>query len=155
MIAQVWPISNVRTIVLIFAAPLFSSQLTFAQLAQQGSKLVGTGAVVPSDQGSSVALSADGNTTIVGGSGDNSGIGAAGVFTRSSGVWIQRGGKLVGSGGVGAARPGWTVALSGYGTTAIVGGWQDNAGIRAAWVSTATALCGNARERFVRSENQL
>src|ERR1039457_745601 len=37
---------------------------------QQGSKLVGTGAVGTSTQGSSVSLSADGNTVVVGGPGD-------------------------------------------------------------------------------------
>ena len=74
MIAHVWSISTVRTLVLIFAALLFSSQLAFAQFAQQGPKLVGTGAVTPSDQGNSVALSADGNTAIVGGYNDAAGI---------------------------------------------------------------------------------
>jgi hypothetical protein len=72
-----------------FLALLFSPELAFAQFTQQGSKLVGTGAVVPSDQGSSVALSADGNIAIVGGNGDNSGIGAAWVYTRSGDVWTQ------------------------------------------------------------------
>jgi FG-GAP-like repeat len=138
MIAQVWPISTVRasTLVLIFAALLVSSRLAFAQFAQQGSKLVGTGAVVPSDQGSSVALSADGNTAIVGGSGDNSGIGAAWVYTRSGDVWTQQGDKLVGSGAVGSANQGISVALSADGNTAIVGGSGDNSGIGAAWVYT-------------------
>ena len=49
---------------------------------QQGSKLVGTGAVGGAKQGVSVSLSADGNTAIVGGHGDNNGAGAAWVFTR-------------------------------------------------------------------------
>jgi hypothetical protein len=138
MIAQVWPISTVRasTLVLIFAALLVSSQLAFAQFAQQGSKLVGTGAVVPSGQGSSIALSADGNTAIVGGAGDNSGIGAAWVYTRSGAVWTQQGDKLVGSGAVGSANQGISVALSADGNTAIVGGSGDNSGIGAAWVYT-------------------
>jgi hypothetical protein len=55
---------------------------------------------VASENRSSVSLSSDGNTAIVGGSGDNSGIGAAWVFTRSGGVWTQQGDKLVGSGAV-------------------------------------------------------
>ena len=38
---------------------------------QQGKKLVGADAVGSARQGMSVALSADGNTTIVGGPGDN------------------------------------------------------------------------------------
>jgi hypothetical protein len=43
-----------------------------ACLTQQGSKLVGTGALGAA-QGISVALSGDGNTAIVGGPGDNYG----------------------------------------------------------------------------------
>jgi hypothetical protein len=48
---------------------------------QQGSKLVGTGAVGAALQGP-VALSADGNTAIVGGYGDNRYHGAAWVFVQ-------------------------------------------------------------------------
>jgi hypothetical protein len=116
MIPQVWSISNVRTLVLILAALLVSSQLAFAQFAQQGPKLVGTGAVGPASQSYSVALSADGNTAIVGGWTDNSQIGAAWVFIRSGGVWTQQGDKLVGTG-----DQGWSIALSADGNTAIVG----------------------------------
>jgi lipocalin len=93
---------------------------------QQGNKLVGSGAVGSARQGMSVALSADGNTAIVGGWSDNSKIGAAWVFTRSGGVWTQQGKKLVGIGAVGSARQGMSVALSGDGNTAIVGGPGDN-----------------------------
>ena len=95
--------------------------------SQQGSKLVGTGAVGMPSQGCSVALSADGNTAIVGGLGDNSCAGAAWVFTRSGGVWSQQGNKLVGTGAVGTADQGVSVALSADGNTAIVGGVGDNA----------------------------
>jgi hypothetical protein len=103
---------------------------------QQGSKLVGTGAIGNASQGSSVALSADGNTAIVGGPSDNSGAGAAWVYTRSGGVWTQQGSKLVGTGAVGYPRKGWSVALSGDGNTAIVGGPGDNSEAGAAWVFT-------------------
>jgi predicted hotdog family 3-hydroxylacyl-ACP dehydratase len=104
-----------------------------ARSTQQGQKLVGSGAA---DQGTSVALSADGNTAIVGGYADNVNVGAAWIFSRSNGAWSQVGGKLFGSGAVGAAQQGWSVALSGDGNTAIVGGYADNAGIGAAWVFT-------------------
>ena len=104
---------------------------------QQGTKLVGTGAVGAAQQGVSVALSADGNTAIVGGPADNSSAGAAWVFTRSGGVWTQQGTKLVGTGAVGAAQQGDSVALSGDGNTAIVGGWADNNVAGAAWVFMA------------------
>ena len=103
---------------------------------QQGAKLVGTGAVGGALQGISVALSADGNTAIVGGAGDNSNIGAVWVFTRSGGVWTQQGSKLVGTGAVGNARQGISVALSADGNTAIVGGNGDNSNTGAAWVFT-------------------
>src|ERR1700722_7821003 len=110
---------------------------------QQGPALVGTGAVGDTFQGWSVALSGDGNTAIVGGWGDNSGIGAAWVFVRSNGVWSQLGSKLVGNGAVGDASQGWSVALSGDGNTAIIGGPNDNSnggpggvGVGAAWVFT-------------------
>lgn len=62
---------------------------------QQGTKLVGSGAVGNAFQGDSVCLSADGNTAIVGGPQDGGG-GAAWVWTRSGGVWTQQGTKLVG-----------------------------------------------------------
>jgi hypothetical protein len=104
--------------------------------SQQGSKLVGSGAVGAARQGISVAISADGTTAIVGGHTDNFAAGAAWVFTRSGGVWSQQGGKFVGSGAVGAARQGISVAISADGTTVIVGGYQDNSDAGAAWVFT-------------------
>ena len=124
---------------------------------QQRSKLVGAGAVGNAGQGSSVALSADGNTAIVGGPLDNSNTGAAWVFTRSDGVWTQPGNKLVGAGAVGNAGQGSSVALSADGSTAIVGGPLDNLNTGAAWVYTCsgtgwgtklvgTGAVGNARQ---------
>ncbi len=102
--------------------------------SQQGSKLVGSGAVGSAAQGWSVGISADGNTVIVGGLWDSSYTGAAWVFTRSGGVWSQQGGKLVGSGAVGAAYQGYSVAISADGNTAIVGGVGDDGFAGAAWV---------------------
>jgi hypothetical protein len=103
--------------------------------SQQGGKLVGTGAIGDVMQGSSVAISADGTTAIVGGPADNSGVGAAWVFTRRGEAWSQQGSKLVGTGAVGYAAQG-SVAISADGTTAIVGGAWDNSGTGAAWVFT-------------------
>jgi lipocalin len=103
---------------------------------QQGSKLVGSGAAGNSAQGSSVALSGDGNTAMVGGLFDNSNAGAAWVYTRSNGVWTQQGNKLVGTGAAGPARQGQSVALSADGNTAIVGGPNDNSDTGAVWVYT-------------------
>jgi hypothetical protein len=104
--------------------------------SQQGNKLVGTGSLVSTMQGSSVSLSSDGNTAIVGGNGDNNYTGAAWIFTRTGGVWSQQGSKLVGTGAVGAAAQGRSVSLSSDGNTAIVGGTVDNNYTGAAWVFT-------------------
>ena len=103
---------------------------------QQGNKLVGTGAVGPSEQGRSVSISADGNTAIVGGSSDDRGVGAVWVYTRSGGVWTQQGNKLVGTGAVGPSEQGYSVSISADGNTAIVGGYFDNTSNGAAWVFT-------------------
>jgi antibiotic biosynthesis monooxygenase (ABM) superfamily enzyme len=105
---------------------------------QQGNKLVGTGNTTFSYQGSSVSLSADGNTALVGGEGDNSSMGAVWIFTRSGSTWTQQGSKLVGTGNVGNASQGWSVSLSADGNTALVGGRNDNSNIGAAWIYTRT-----------------
>jgi len=104
--------------------------------SQQGDKLVGTGAIGAAQQGLAVAISADGNSAIVGGYADNSSAGAAWVFTRSGGVWSQQGDKLVGTGATGAAQQGWSVAISADGNTAFVGGPDDNSNAGATWVFT-------------------
>jgi hypothetical protein len=101
---------------------------------QQGSKLVGSGATAGARQGLSVALSGDGSTALIGGRDDNAGVGAAWVFARSNGVWSQQGSKLVGSGATGKAEQGSGVALSGDGSTALIGGRDDNGGVGAAWM---------------------
>ncbi len=121
--------------VVAFAA-VFVVHAAAAQFVQQGSKLVGTGAVGPAYQGYSVAVSADGSTAIVGGYGDDSDAGAGWVFGRSDGVWSQQGGKLVGTGAVGGAAQGWSVAISADGSSAIAGGPSDDFNTGAAWVYT-------------------
>jgi hypothetical protein len=57
--------------------------------------------------------------------------GAAWVYACRGAVW---GTKLVGAGAVGNARQGVSVALSADGSTAIVGGVEDNSYTGAAWV---------------------
>jgi hypothetical protein len=103
---------------------------------QQGPKLVGSAALGNARQGHSVGLSADGDTAVIGGDGDNGGVGAAWVWTRSGGVWTQQGTKLVGSGAVGSAEQGFCVSLSADGNTALVGGGDDNGNAGAAWIWT-------------------
>jgi hypothetical protein len=126
-----------KLLIFLFLAGSIIPNFLFAQFTQQGPKLVGTGAVGNySWQGSSVAISSDGNTAIVGGEFDNNQAGAGWIFVRSGGVWTQQGPKLVGTGAVGNASQGRSVAISSDGNTAIVGGYRDNATAGAIWVFT-------------------
>ena len=104
---------------------------------QQGDKLVGTGAVGYSQQGCSVALSADGLTLAVGGSADNSNMGATWIFSRnSSNEWVQHGTKLIGSESKDQALQGCSVSLSSSGDILAVGGSGDSMGMGSTWVFT-------------------
>jgi hypothetical protein len=104
--------------------------------SQEGTKLVGSGVTGIARQGMCVAITADGNTAIVGGDYDNSLVGAAWVFNRNGNTWTQQGSKLVGNDAIGLSRQGWGVGISADGKTAIVGGFNDNGGVGAAWIFT-------------------
>lgn len=106
--------------------------------SQQGSKLIGTGAIGAAFQGGGVSLSADGDTLVIGGDLDNTNIGANWVFVRSGGVWTQQGSKLVGNDSQPATqgvRQGVN-AISSDGNTFVTGGFVDNSNIGATWVFT-------------------
>ena len=111
---------------------------------QQGAKLIAKAGEETGEGhfGSSVALSAEaeGSTAVIGGPGDNGGVGAAWVFTRSEGVWTQQGAKLIAKAGeeIGEGHFGSSVALSAEaeGSTAVIGGPGDNGGVGAVWVFT-------------------
>ena len=99
---------------------------------QQGAKLVAkSGEELGAGRfGASVALSAEASTTyaLIGGHGDSNNIGAAWVFTRTSGVWTQQGAKLTAKSGeeVGEGSFGEAVALSSEGNTALIGSPGDD-----------------------------
>jgi hypothetical protein len=110
---------------------------------QQGGKLTGKEEVGGGYFGYGVALSSDGNMALIGGPYDDSSTGAAWVFTRSAGNWTQRGGKLTGKEETGSGKVGFRVALSSEGTTALIGGYEDNKGAGATWVfANSTKLTG-------------
>ncbi|MDQ6806488.1 MAG: hypothetical protein M3065_16325 [Actinomycetota bacterium] len=130
--------------------------------SQQGTKLVanctgscggpnGTGEVNGTDGGgqfaTSVALTGDGNTALIGAPDDGAcqcglafGTGAVWLFTRSGGAWSQQGPKVVGdctgactsTEGTGEVNGrlggqfGAAVSLSRTGSTALIGGPNDN-----------------------------
>jgi hypothetical protein len=104
--------------------------------SQQGPKLVALDASGAARQGTSVAISADSNTAIIGGRDDNGFVGAAWIWTRNGGVWSQQGPKLVASDSFGTARQGYSVSLSADGNTAIVGGFIDRNNEGGAWIWT-------------------
>ncbi|MGV8935453.1 MAG: beta strand repeat-containing protein [Gallionellaceae bacterium] len=122
---------------------IFTVSATGIPAKQQGSKLVGSGAVSAAQQGISVAVSADGNTAVVGGPYDNSFAGAAWVYTRSGVTWTQQGNKLVGNDTISATGKavyqGISVAVSADGNTAVLGGYGDNSNVGAAWVYTRSS----------------
>jgi hypothetical protein len=103
----------------------------------QQAKLVGTGSA-NALQGYSVSISDDGNTALVGGLGESSGIGAAWVFKRTAGAWAEIT-KLVGADYTGFPQQGYSVSLSGDGNTAAIGGSTDNNGLGATWIFTQSA----------------
>jgi len=90
--------------------------------------------------GRSVALSADGDTALIGAPRANEAQGAAWVFIRTGSTWSQFGAKL--TGGIEAAGNGSfgrSVALSGDGDTALIGAPRDSGGHGAAWVFARSA----------------
>ena len=103
---------------------------------EQGEPLAGRNEIGEGAFGYSVALSADGNTALIGGPGDNNSLGAAWVFTRTGGVWTQQGAKLIATEEKGLGGFGSSVALSEDGNTALIGGATDDVDVGAAWVFT-------------------
>lgn len=93
----------------------------------QEAKLVGAGAIGNGFQGTSVSLSADGDTLAIGGPSDDTNVGAVWIFTRTTGTWTQQA-KLVPTTfpAIGASRFGEVVALSADGNTLAVGAPRDN-----------------------------
>ncbi len=123
----------------------------------QAQTLTALGGVANDTFGYSVALSADGNTALVGAVGRNS-MGAAYVFTRSGGVYSQTAALADPTGGANYDQFGISMSLSVDGSTAIVGATGRN-GIGAAYVFTRsggvysqtqalTATGGAASDRF-------
>jgi hypothetical protein len=107
---------------------------------QQGSALVGSGNTGAAQQGTSVALSADGNTLAVGGPKNRSNEGAVWIWTRSGSTWTAYGSNpIIGSNHTGPAEMGTSVALSADGKTLAFGGPHNNHAVGAVWVWLNTA----------------
>jgi hypothetical protein len=96
--------------------------------------------------GRSVAISEDGGTVAIGGTGDSQYAGAVWVFGGAGSTWAQRGAKLTGGGESGEGRFGYSVALSADGSTLLAGGRGDAGGAGAAWVFTRVAPADYAQQ---------
>jgi hypothetical protein len=123
--------------------------------SQQFPKLVGDDENGASQFGTSVALSADGDTALVGGPKDQDTTGAAWLYVRSNGTWAEQGTKLSGSGfGVGSSGTqsmGTSGALSDDGLTTVLGSPTDSDGSGSAYgfqVSLPTAPTNVTADAF-------
>ncbi len=99
---------------------------------QQG-KILTVTTPVPSSFGTGVALSRSGKTAVVGGAYSHTGVGSAWIFTRSGSTW-KAVAHLTGTGESGTGQFGRQVAVSGNGTTVLIGAPGDDNGKGAAWV---------------------
>lgn len=83
--------------------------------------------------GRRVSLSADGNTAVIGGNGDESMRGACWVYKRIDGTWQQYGTKVFGSEGSWDAQQG-VAAIADDATAIVTAGYNDDGGIGAVWM---------------------
>jgi hypothetical protein len=117
-----------------WAGALWIFTRTGTTWSQLGDKLVGTDAIGAANQGTSIAISADGQYIASGGIEDNSGVGAVWVFKYDGQGYSQYGDKIIGTGSTGAAHQGRSVSLSNDGTYLAFGGDANDASHGATWL---------------------
>jgi hypothetical protein len=127
---------------------------------QQGSKLVGTGieGTLPGKQGSAVAISADGNTIVVGAPGDIQNVGCVFIFRRMNNTWQQLGNKIQGIGSFGTPGTsgfGSAVSIDAAASTIVVGSPNDNTGRGGIWIvkKSQTGIWSNTTSKLIGSNN--
>jgi hypothetical protein len=125
----------------------------------QGTRLTGGAQEIGEGRfGYSVALSGEGDTALIGARTDNSGAGAAWVFTRSSATaWAQEPKLTVPTSGQGGrvVAFGFSVALSGDGDTALVGGPATSpASSGAAWLFTDSGSAWSEQQELRAGESE-
>ncbi|MDX2197078.1 MAG: LamG-like jellyroll fold domain-containing protein [Cytophagales bacterium] len=107
--------------------------VNFVQLGTKMTSIAGF--IGPGSLGESVAISGNGKCIVFGSPGDNGAVGALYVFTMigTNPQFVQ---KLVPADNGGGSRMGTHIAIANNGERILTGGYQDNAGIGAAWVFT-------------------
>jgi len=104
-------------------------------LASQQAKILSSDINGSDELGTSVSISSDGNTAIVGAQGHGYYVGGSGlygaggayIFVRSGSTWTQQA-KIMASDAQGGDNFGRSVSISSDGNTAIVGAWQEDTG---------------------------
>jgi hypothetical protein len=147
----------VASAVIAFCVPLSLGPVS-ADFVQRGPKVTSVdNNANGSHQGSSVALSADGKTALIGAPFYSTG-GAALVFVRSGTIWTQQA-ALVGNNAVGSAQQGYSVALSADGNTAMTQSRQRKwcgMGVRSQqWNLDAAGVFAGDRRGGVNGSRQL
>jgi len=102
-----------------------ASRIPLGQLLHPIAKLGDGAEGGESESPTSVALSSNGHTALVGAPGDDGGVGSVSVFARSGSIWSQQGPPLAGGGEIGQGAFGSSVALSADGDVALIGGRSD------------------------------
>ena len=105
----------------------------------------------PGDQFSAVALSGDGSTALVGAPFKNSSTGAAYVFVRSGTTWSQQA-ELTASDAAAGDLFGYSVGLTGDGSTALAGARGKNSGTGAAYVFLRSGTTWSQQQELTASD---
>lgn len=100
-----------------------------------------------------MALSATGATALIGGPGDDGGVGAVWTFARSRKGWRQQAGKLS-PGGRAAAAFGSSLALAASGNELLVGAPVSDNGLGEAWFFTSSGGAWERRGTALRGEGE-
>jgi hypothetical protein len=102
--------------------------------------------------GTGIAISADGNTALLGGFADANDVGGAWVFVRSGGAWsVQKKLTAPTSGAdqeIGQGEFGSSVSLSADGDTALIDAITDNNGAGAVWAFTRAGTTWTERHKL-------